>query len=519
MSEAVENEATEAKGESKDGGKDSGTVQVEKAADAKPRSGAKKAEPAPKAEATPEGMRAALDRMKKLCRTQGAPSYDARMKSLDKLEKAISDHKEEIIRAVSEDFGHRSRHETLLAEVMTTLNGIKHTRAHLHEWMEPEPRETWVLALPARCEIIRQPLGVIGIVAPWNYPVNLAFGPLVYALAAGNRAMIKPSEITARTGEVIKKVVASAFSEDEVCVFTGGFEVGVAFSKLPFDHMLFTGSTSVGRIIMREAAENLVPVTLELGGKSPAIVSDNYSLKAAAEKIMRGKLFNAGQTCIAPDYVLIPKGRIEAFVEECKAAVAAMYPTLADNPDYTSVVNDRHYDRLERHVTEAKDKGATIVEINPAKEELSRESRKMVPRIVLGATDEMTVMQDELFGPILPIQGYATLDDAIDYVNEHPRPLALYYFDNDDARAQRVLSSTTSGGACVNETLLHFAQEDMPFGGVGASGMGSYHGREGFDTFSHKKSVLYQSRFSGVKAIAAPYKGTLDLGLRLLVGK
>lgn len=520
MSEAVENQETKKDPETRE--RASGKVATDDKAEAsqpasKKNGGAEaRAERAP---ATAEGMAAVLERMRKKNVSAGAPDYDARMKSLDKLEKSILKHKEGIVRAISTDFGNRSRHETLLAEVLTTLNGIKHTRAHLHEWMEPEPRETWWAALPARCEILKQPLGVVGVIAPWNYPVNLALAPLVYALAAGNRVMIKPSELTPKTAEIIDTIVRDAFAEDEVAVFTGGFEVGVAFSKLPFDHLLFTGSTSVGKIIMRAAAENLVPVTLELGGKSPAIVSENYSLKAAAEKIMRGKLFNAGQTCIAPDYVFLPKGRVEAFVEECKAAVAAMYPTLADNPDYTSIVNGRHYDRLAKYLADAEGKGAKIVELNPAKEELPAESRKMIPRIVLGATDEMTVMEDEIFGPILPVHGYGSMEEAIDYVNSHPRPLALYYFDNDDSRVQDVLTKTTSGGACVNDTLLHFAQEDMPFGGVGPSGMGQYHGREGFETFTKKKGVLYQSRFSGVKAIAAPYKGTIDMGLRLLVGK
>jgi coniferyl-aldehyde dehydrogenase len=469
--------------------------------------------------ATPEGMRAVLEKMQKANRKAGAPDYDLRIKNLEKLEKAVLKHKDEITRAVSNDYGNRSKHETLIAEILTTLNSIKHARAHLHEWMEPEPRETWWAALPARCEVIKQPLGVVGIIAPWNYPIYLSLDPLVYALAAGNRVMIKPSEFVPETSDVLAKLIASAFSEDEVAVFTGGPEVGIAFSRLPFDHLLFTGSTSVGKHIMRAAAENLVPVTLELGGKSPTIVSDNYSLKGAAEKIMRGKLLNAGQTCVAPDYVYLPKGRVDAFVEECKAVVAALYPTLKDNPDYTSVVNDRHYDRLKGYLADAKEKGAKIVEINPAKEDLPASSRKLAPTLVLDATDEMAVMQDEIFGPILPIHGYGTLDEALDYVNDHPRPLALYYFDHDDARSQRVLAQTISGGACINETIMHVAQEDMPFGGVGASGMGHYHGREGFDTFTKKRGVLYQSRLSAVGMIAPPYKGSLELGLRMLLGK
>jgi acyl-CoA reductase-like NAD-dependent aldehyde dehydrogenase len=331
--------------------------------------------------------------------------------------------------------------------------------------------------------------------------------------------MIKPSEFTPETAELLKDMMHETFGDDLVVVVTGGPEVGVAFSKLPFDHLVFTGSTSVGKHVMRAAAENLVPVTLELGGKSPAIVGESFSITAAAEKIMVGKLFNCGQTCVAPDYVLLPKGRADAFVEECKIAAAAMYPKIADNPDYTSIVNARHFDRLKSYLRDAEGKGAKVIELNAGNEELSPESRKMAPVLVLHAKEDMTVMQDEIFGPILPILTYETLDEAIAYVNDHPRPLALYYFEHSDSKVQKMLRQTISGGVTINDTILHVAQSDLPFGGVGASGIGHYHGREGFEAFTKKKPIFYQARINGSKLLRPPFGKTLDRFLRFMLGK
>jgi coniferyl-aldehyde dehydrogenase len=385
--------------------------------------------------------------------------------------------------------------------------------------METEPREVSWMFLPARAELLKQPVGVIGILGPWNYPAQLALAPLVSALAAGCRVMIKPSELAGDTAEILRTLVTETFAPDHVAVITGGAEVGEAFSRLPFDHLLFTGSTRVGKIVMKAAAENLVPVTLELGGKSPAIVGEGYSLTQAAQKIMFGKLYNAGQTCIAPDYAMLPKGRVDAFVEECKAAVRDMFPTLAKNPDYTSIITDRHYERLQSYIKDARDRGGKILELNTGKEEFDMNARRMVPMIILHPKDDMLVMQEEIFGPILPIRTYDKLDDAIDYVNDHPRPLALYYFDGDQKRVDRILRDTISGGVTVNDTLLHVAQSDLPFGGAGASGMGQYHGREGFETFTQKKPVFYQSRFSGTKMFRPPYKERIDFVLKFFLGK
>ena len=463
-------------------------------------------------------LRETLSRLKAAFRKDPSPTLDARLANLRALEKAILANKDGFVRSISEDFGNRSKHETLSAEVFAILAGIKHAKANLAEWMEPEPRDVGWVFMPATAEVIKQPLGVIGIISPWNYPMFLAFGPLVGALAAGNRAFIKPSEFTPATSALIAKVVADTFSPDLVTVITGGTDVGIAFSKLAFDHLVFTGSTSVGKIVMRAAAENLTPVTLELGGKSPAIVGEGYSLKEAAEKIMFGRLFNAGQTCVAPDYAVVPRAKRDAFVEECKQAVKKLYPSLRDNADYTTIVNDRQHARLKELVAEAKGKGATIVECNPASETLDG-TRKMAPTLVLDGTDDMKVMQDEIFGPILPVVAVDTLDAAIDYVNDRARPLALYYFDHDGERIDKVLATTTSGGVTINDCGLHVIVDDLPFGGVGASGMGHYHAKEGFDTFCKKKSVFRQSRVSGTAMLRPPFKGAVDTFFRVMLGK
>jgi coniferyl-aldehyde dehydrogenase len=469
--------------------------------------------------ASPADLEAMLSRMKEAQRKAGSPSYEKRIERLDKLQKGLLSHKEEIIRAISDDFGSRSRYETLVAEIFVTVNTIKHCRAHLHEWMEVEPRPVSWLFAPARAEIVPQPLGVVGIIAPWNYPVNLALGPAAIAIAAGNRVMLKPSELTPRTSDVMAKLVRELFADDEMIVVTGDGVLGAAFSALPFDHLLFTGSTRVGKMVMKAAAEHLVPVTLELGGKSPAIVGEDFPLDVAATRIMHGNCFNAGQTCIAPDYALVPRKQLDRFVDEAKAAVAKMFPTLKANPDFASIVTARHYQRLVGYLDEAKKKDVKVIEINPAKEELSPETHRLAPHLVVDPPTDLALMQEEIFGPILPIVPYDSLDDAIAFVNDRPRPLALYFFGYDDDATQKVIDQTISGGVSVNETLMHFAQEDLPFGGVGPSGMGHYHGREGFDTFSKKKPIFYQARLNSAGMLRPPYGKTIDFALRFLLGK
>lgn len=460
-----------------------------------------------------------LKRMRAAARKHGPPDYDERIAHLDKLERVLLERKSDLARAVSADFGNRSKHETLGAEVLVVANEIKHVRAHLHEWMETESREVAWMFLPARAEVVMQPVGVVGVVSPWNYPVQLSLSPLVNALAAGNRVMIKPSELAGETAELLKQLVAETFASDHVAVVTGGPDVAEAFTRLPFDHLVFTGSTRLGKIVMRAAAENLVPVTLELGGKSPVIVGESFAIKRAAELVMFGKCFNAGQTCVAPDYAFVPKGRLDAFVEECRAVVTKMYPKLANNPDYTSIVTSSHYDRLQGYLADARERGAKLVELNPAKEDLDRASRKIAPTLLLDAKEEMSVMQEEIFGPILPVLGYDKLEEAIEYVNDRPRPLALYYFDDDQRRIDRVLRETISGGVVINDTMLHVAQSDLPFGGVGASGIGAYHGREGFEALTKKKPVFYQSRINGMGLLRPPYVERTDFVLRTLLGK
>jgi coniferyl-aldehyde dehydrogenase len=463
-------------------------------------------------------LRRTLDALRAAQMANSAPSADERVERLDRLASAVKRNKDAIVEAVTRDFGNRSSYETRIAEVLMLLDGIKYARKHLRDWMRPQKRHVSMTYAPARAAVLLQPVGVVGVIAPWNYPVLLALAPAAAAIAAGNRVMIKPSEHTPATSELIAKICDAALGSDVVAVVTGGADVGEAFSKLPFDHLVFTGSTHVGRMVMRAAAENLVPVTLELGGKSPTIVHEDYPVDKAAARIAWGKWVNAGQTCIAPDYLLVPESRVEAYIEALAVSVRRSYPTLADNPDYTSIINDRHYQRLGALVDDAVARGARKVDINPAGEALDPAKRKLAPTLLTGVTDDMKVMQEEIFGPVLPIVSYRSLDDAIGYVARHPRPLALYYFDHDQRRVAHVLERTLSGGAAINETVLHFGIDDMPFGGVGPSGMGAYHGREGFETFSHKRGVLYQAKWNATGLLAPPYGERLDRMLKILGG-
>ncbi|MGN4050398.1 coniferyl aldehyde dehydrogenase [Pseudomonas sp. SM4] len=428
------------------------------------------------------------------------PPAAQRQQWLKALRDLLSSERQALIDAISADFSHRSADETLLAELMPSLHGIHYASRRLRGWMKPSRRHVGMAFQPAAAKVIYQPLGVIGVIVPWNYPLYLAIGPLVGALAAGNRVMLKLSESTPATGLLLKELLARVFPEDLVCVVLGEADVGVAFSRLPFDHLLFTGSTSVGKHVMRAAAENLTPVTLELGGKSPAIVSHDVPLKDAAERIAFGKTLNAGQTCVAPDYVLVPEDRVGGFVEAYRQAVQSFYPTLADNPDYTAIINERQLARLNGYVSDATSKGALLI---PLFEQ--GQGRRMPHSVLLNVSDEMTVMQDEIFGPLLPIVPYRDLEQAFAYINQRPRPLALYYFGYDKREQNRVLHETHSGGVCLNDTLLHVAQDDMPFGGIGPSGMGHYHGHEGFLTFSKAKGVLIKQRFNAAKLIYPPY--------------
>ena len=433
------------------------------------------------------------------------PSAAERRASLESLEGLIRDNADTLAKAVSDDFGGRSTHETRLLELFPSLEAVRHARRHVKRWMKAERRATNLWFLPGRSRVMFQPLGLVGIVVPWNYPIYLAIGPMASALAAGNRVLVKMSESAPATGALFAKLVASRFPPEQVAVVNGDADVAAAFTSLPFDHLVFTGSTSIGRHVMRAAAENLTPVTLELGGKSPAIVGRGFPIGEAASRVLYGKCLNAGQTCVAPDYVLVPEESTEAFVAAARSTVARLYPTVASNPDYTAIVNARQRERVISLLDEARALGANVIALAPEGES-PLPPRKVAPHLVLGGRDDMRVMREEIFGPVLPVVPYRTLDEAMAYVNARPRPLALYVFENDAADVERVLSGTVSGGACVNETLVHLAQDDLPFGGVGPSGMGRYHGRDGFEALSVKKSVFLQSRFNGLKLFRPPYR-------------
>jgi len=428
------------------------------------------------------------------------PSAEQRGQWLKALRDLLFNEQAALIQALSKDFSNRSADETLIAEIMPSLHGIHYAAKRLKKWMKPSRRAVGLHFQPASAKVIYQPLGVVGVIVPWNYPLFLAIGPLVGALAAGNRVMIKMSESTPATSLLLKELLAKVFPEDLVGVVLGEADIGMAFSKLPFDHLLFTGATSIGRHVMRAAAENLTPVTLELGGKSPAIVSHDVPLADAAERIAFGKTMNAGQTCVAPDYVLVPKHRVEGFVEAYRQAVHGFYPQLKDNPDYTAIINERQLNRLKGYLSDAEAKGATLLPLFP-----EAQGRRLPHSLVLNVTDEMKLMQEEIFGPLLPVIPYERIDDAFTYVNDRPRPLALYYFGYNKAEQQRVLHETHSGGVCLNDTMLHVVQDDVPFGGIGPSGMGHYHGHEGFLTFSKAKGVFIKQRFNAAKFIYPPY--------------
>jgi coniferyl-aldehyde dehydrogenase len=461
-------------------------------------------------------MRAIFDAQRAAFLRTGAPSLQERRADLKKLGEAVGNSVDRLAAAISADFGNRSRHETELGEVFPAQSAIRHTLRHLARWMQPKRVSIGLELMPATARILYQPVGVVGIISPWNYPFNLAIVPLIAALAAGNRVMLKPSELTPRTSGFLAEFLAGLFPPDKVATIVGGPDVGQAFARLPFDHLLYTGSPAVGRLVMAAAAENLTPVTLELGGKSPCILGEDAALPSAVESIVYGKLLNAGQTCIAPDYVLLPEDKLEAFVGLTAQTVQKFYPTLAGNPDYTSIINERHYRRIAQYVVEAKASGTRVVEINPDHGTPPVATRKLPPTLVIDPGEDLSIMREEIFGPVLPIKTYRGLDQAIDYINGHPRPLALYYFGTDPGKRDEVLHRTISGGAAINTTLFHFVAENLPFGGVGASGIGAYHGEFGFQTFSHRKGVFLQSRLNGSRFLHPPFGRLTDLMLKFL---
>ena len=456
-----------------------------------------------------------LDEQRTAFNTEGEVAYETRINRLDRCIALLVDHQKEICEAVNQDFGCRSRHVTLMTDIFTSVSTLKFAKKNLKKWMKPEKRRSPVPMnlFGARSSIKYQPKGVIGIMTPWNVPVNMIFSPMADALAAGNRVIIKPSEFTPATGELMKELFGRYFEESEIAVVTGGPEVGAAFSSLPLDHIIFTGATSIGKLVMKAAAENLTPVTLELGGKSPVVVSDSIKISEAAEKIIAGKSMNSGQLCISPDYCFVPASHMEAFITTCKETIGQMFPALLNNPDYVALINERHYDRMKKYIDDAREKGARIIELNPAGEAWDDRSIHKIPlHLIIDPSDDMLCMQDEIFGPILNVKSYRKLDDCIQYINKRPHPLALYYFGKNVDEQEHLLNNTISGGVSVNDIAMHFACDDMPFGGVGPSGMGNYHGFEGFKTFSHAKAVFKQGFVNLAKLAGTlpPYSDKVD---------
>ena len=459
-------------------------------------------------------LQALLDRQRAAFARERMPSLEVRRDRLRRLLAMTRLHTDEIAAAISADFSNRSVHETRVAELLLVETGILHMLRHLRRWSRPRRIPTAIQFRPGWNRVIRQPLGVVGVISPWNYPWQLAINPAAAALAAGNRVIIKPSEFSPRCSELMEKLAAHYFDPGELAVVNGGADVGAAFSSLPFDHLFFTGSTAVGRKVAEAAARNLTPVTLELGGKSPVILDPSAEVEKVAPSVTFGKLLNAGQTCIAPDYVLAPEDRIDAFIAAVLATAKKLYPSQKDNPDYTAIITERYRGRLADLVAEARAGGARIVEM--PHDLGGGTTRKFPLTLVIGASESTRVMREEIFGPILPIVPYRTLDDAIDYVNAHDRPLALYWYGRDAAHRERVLKETLAGGVTVNDCLWHIAQEDAPFGGVGTSGSGAYHGEKGFLTFTKEKPVFHQSRLNASALLYPPYGRAFEALMALL---
>jgi coniferyl-aldehyde dehydrogenase len=463
----------------------------------------------PNSQDSSEDLLALLHLQQAAFRSDMSPSRAVRVDRLNRLSELVATHCEEFAAAISSDFSTRSLVEIRITETLVLQSGIRHAIRNLARWMKARRVATALAYQPGKSLIMRQPLGVVGIISPWNYPLQLALAPLIGALAAGNRAMIKPSELTPAFSKALAAAVAEKFGPEEVSVVTGDASVGKRFSALPFDHLVFTGSTAVGREVAQAAAKNLTPVTLELGGKSPAIIDASCNLESVIDRIAWGKLINAGQTCIAPDYMLVPRGDVDRFVLRLRKSMVSLYPKFRSNPDYSGIISERHFKRLRELIEDARQRGAVVVEIEPLSDTLVP-GRQLAPTVLLNVNDGMRVMNEEIFGPILPIVPYDRLEDALAYVNQHDRPLALYWFGEDRAARDRVLAGTIAGGVSINDTLLHIAQEELPFGGVGASGQGHYHGEYGFRQFSKEKPVFIQSRFSGGGIIRPPYKPSIQ---------
>ena len=463
-----------------------------------------------------QDMNRILELQKNLNIKEGAPDINLRKDRLDRVIAMVSKYDKQIVSAVNQDFGNRDQVMSAATEVASVIGPMEHAKKNLKKWMKTEKRKAAIAPLGsalsllgAKAEVRYQPKGVVGAISPWNFPMNLALAPLAGIISAGNRVMHKPSELTPATSDLLKQMIEEYFDEGEMAVFVGDAEVGAAFSGLAFDHLIFTGGTSIAKHVMKAASENLVPLTLELGGKSPVVVDKNAKIKETAQRVMQGKTMNAGQICLAPDYALVPEEKVEEFVQASVEATSEMYPEMKDNDDFTSIINQRHYDRIQSYLEDAKEKGADVVEINPSNEDFSQQPHhKIPPTIVLNPSEDMKIMQEEIFGPVLPVKTYKDVTEPVDYINSKDRPLGLYYFGEDAKEKDYVLENTTSGGVTVNDVISHIQMEDLPFGGVGPSGMGSYHGYDGFKEFSHAKAVYKQTKINLMKlaGLVPPYK-------------
>ena len=431
------------------------------------------------------------------------PSYQERINDLVKLKAMLIDNQEAFIDAMSQDFGHRSAADSRIGDILTTVMGINYAIKKLKKWMKPDKKHIGILFQPAKGQVVYQPKGVIGIIAPWNYPIFLTLGPLTTALAAGNTAMVKMSEYTPKTNTLLAQLIADIFPRNKVAIVCGDADMAAAFSSITFDHLFFTGSTSVGKLVMKAAAENLVPVTLELGGKSPTIIDNDIDIKTAVSRLILGKTLNAGQTCVAPDYIFCPENKVAELTQAFQTAYQSMYPSIEKNDDYSCIINDGQKSRLDSLLADAKTQGATITPLSKGSDDNT--CRKMPLTLITDVNDDMTVMQQEIFGPLLPIIGYKNINEAIAYINSKPRPLALYICSFNKSFQQQVLLNTHAGGVCINDAAFHVAVDDLPFGGIGASGMGQYHGDEGFKTFSHGKAVLSRGRISFGSLLFPPF--------------
>ena len=460
-------------------------------------------------------LRALFDAQHRASRAQIDVPLALRRERLLRIRRLLDEHGAALAAAVQADFGVRSPQLTEIADLFVLRTLLSHTLKSLSKWVKPVKVSTPLYLQPSRAYLQRQPLGVVGVVSPWNYPVQLALAPAITALAAGNRVMLKPSELTPRTSALMAELIGQAFAADEFCVVEGDAALAAAFTSLPFDHLVFTGSTATGRKVAEAAAANLTPTTLELGGKSPCIVDASCDMDSAAIKIAHGKLLNAGQTCIAPDYVLVPQGSEDAFGEAFARAVAKLFPSIAGNPDYAAIISPRHHERLQALLAQAEGEGARLQVVNPGAGTVGT-ARQMAPVLVFGTTPAMKLMDEEIFGPILPVLPYASMDEAISYINDRPRPLALYWFGSDTAARDDVLARTVSGGVTVNDTLMHIAHENLPFGGVGDSGWGAYHGEAGFLRFTQQKPVLVSSKWARGDLFYPPYGKRFDQIMGLL---